>query len=209
MTKGSHKKKVKIYKKTLPHRRKVLNRMFSYGKTKLCFTQVKTTGSRRISTATSRSDVSPETSGCRTSALWYFPLSSKLLSEVFHLFHICFVNWEKQMAFVFLCMAALGSCAAPEGAGWRWSLGSNLLLGPLTASPTFQCAPTWDVVSICQPKPWARQPAQPKVCTPRTATFREVFHKQHWYNLPMFTNTREPMFPHGPIPPSRSVWFSR
>lgn len=111
------KKKWKYTKKPLPHRRSVLNRMFSYGKTKLCFTQVKTTGSKRISMAMSRSDISPETSGCRTSALWYFSLGSKLLSEVFHLFIICFVNWEKEMTFVFLCMAALGSCAAPEGAG--------------------------------------------------------------------------------------------
>lgn len=79
-------------KKTLPHRRKVLNRMLSYGKTKLCFTQVKTTGLTRISRAMSGSDISAETSGRRPSALRYFPLGSKRLSEVFHLFIICFVN---------------------------------------------------------------------------------------------------------------------
>lgn len=81
-------------KKPAPYR-EVLNRTFCHGKTKLCFIPVNTT-SRRIWTAMSSSDISPETSGCRTSALWYFPLGSKLLSEVFHLFIIFFVDWEKR-----------------------------------------------------------------------------------------------------------------
>lgn len=80
-------------KKPAPYR-EVLNRTFCHGKTKLCFIPVNTT-SRRIWTAMSSSDISPETSGCRTSALWYFPLGSKLLSEVFHLF-IIFLCWLRK-----------------------------------------------------------------------------------------------------------------
>lgn len=85
---------------------------------------------------------------------------------------------KKGWAFTFACLAALGNCAAPQGAGW--SLGRSLLMEPLIASPTFPWAPTLDIVSIRQPswtKPWARWPAQPKVCTPRTDTLCGIFPK--------------------------------
>lgn len=161
-------------KKPAPYR-EVLNRTFCHGKTKLCFIPVNTT-SRRIWTAMSSSDISPETSGCRTSALWYFPLGSKLLSEVFHLF-IIFLCWLRKKGWhSYFCAwqhwrTVLHRRVQDEASGdlscWDLSL----------LHPHFHALPPWTSCPFTSP---ARPSlGQPKVCTPRTDTLREIFHKHN------------------------------
>lgn len=192
-------------KKPAPYR-EVLNRTFCHGKTKLCFIPVNTTGSRRIWTAMSSSDISPETSGCRTSALWYFPSGSKLLSEVFHLFIIFFVDWEKRDGIHIFVHGSTGELCCtggyrmkpreiyPAGTSHCFThISTRSHLGRRVHSPAQQT------------KPWAAQSLHTQDWHPPW----NLSQTQRWCNQPTFADTRGPMSPCGPHLPNTSVWFSR